>query len=89
MEHWDTTRGLKHYLNNCITLELSEKNQIVTQKSGKSGSPAGFFNRTRSSDPAGQSGKKSGKTGVWLIPNFDPFPIKIPHLRLKIPHFGL
>ena len=69
MEHWDTTRGLKHYLNNCITLELSEKNQIVTQKSGKSGSPAGFFNRTRSSDPAGQSGKKSGKTGVWLIPS--------------------
>ena len=68
MEHWDTTRGLKHYLNNCITLELSEKNQIVTQKSGKSGSPAGFFNRTRSSDPAGQS----GKTGVWLIPNFGP-----------------
>ena len=69
MEHWDTTRGLKHYLNNCITPELSEKNQIVTQKSGKSGSPAGFFNRTRSSDPAGQSGKKNGKTRVWLIPN--------------------
>ena len=58
MEHWDTTRGLKHYLNNCITLELSEKNQIVTQKSG---SPAGFFNRTRSSDPAGQSGKNPAK----------------------------
>ena len=71
MEHWDTTRGLKHYLNNCITLELSEKNQIVTQESGKSGSSAGFSNRIRSPDPAGQSGKKSGKTGVWLIPNSD------------------
>ena len=78
MEHWDTTRGLKHYLNNCITLELSEKNQIVTQKSGKSGSPAGFFNRTRSSDPAGQSGKKSGKTGVRLIPTL---------VNLKLAHF--
>ena len=31
MERRNTARGLKHYLNNCITPELSEKNQIVTR----------------------------------------------------------